>query len=200
MSDFLSFFKDNSVSITVVITITSVFVTFWFSRKNYKLAKDKLEKDNVAIQAKIEADKKSLRQQMITNNIAPMRQAWINDVREKSAELLADLHLILYSKISRANNNDIIKNQEESVKDLIKKIQYKWSYLSILLPLPTKNNPEGTSQKIITCFNALMELTYLPNDKINKSDINKSLGECTVFLRQLLKEEWEVTKSLKEIE
>lgn len=200
MSDFLSFFKDNSVSITVVITITSVFVTFWFSRKNYKLAKDKLEKDNVAIQAKIEADKKSLRQQMITNNIAPMRQAWINDVREKSAELLADLHLILYSKISRANNNDIIKNQEESVKDLIKKIQYKWSYLSILLPLPTKKNPEGTSQKIITCFNALMELTYLPNDKINKSDINKSLGECTVFLRQLLKEEWEVTKSLKEIE
>lgn len=200
MSDFLLFFKDNSVSITVVITITSVFVTFWFSRKNYKLAKDKLEKDNVAIQAKIEADKKSLRQQMITNNIAPMRQAWINDVREKSAELLADLHLILYSKISRANNNDIIKNQEKSVKDLIKKIQYKWSYSSILLPLPTKNNPEGTSQKIITCFNALMELTYLPNDKINKSDINKSLGECTVFLRQLLKEEWEVTKSLKEIE
>ncbi|WP_265524962.1 YneF family protein, partial [Providencia rustigianii] len=38
---------------------------------------------------KINESKKALRQQMITNNIAPMRQAWINEVRDKISELLS---------------------------------------------------------------------------------------------------------------
>ena len=189
MSDFLTVVKDNALAITTlggVLTIIGAGIGFWL---NFRLSRKKLE-----------SDKKALRQQMITNNIAPMRQAWINDVRDKSAELLSDLHLILYSKIKRGKNDTLNDSQHNSVMNLIQGIQYKWSYLNLLLPLPTESNKEEKSSKIINCFEKIMKLTYLPNTEVDKKDVNDSLKECTALLRQLLKEEWEVTKSLKEIE
>ena len=149
---------------------------------------------------KMKEDKKALRQQMITNNIAPMRQAWIIELRQKSAELLADFHLILYSKLSKKSGINLSETKENEILNLMTTIQYKSSYLGMLLPLSTKEKPEEKSKKIAIHLNVLMKMTYLPNDTVSKEDVNKELGECINTIKNLIKDEWEVTKSLTEIE
>ncbi|QXO44168.1 hypothetical protein [Morganella morganii] len=96
MSDFLTVVKDNALAITTLVgvfTIMGASIGFWL---NFRLSRKKLE-----------SDKKALRQQMITNNIAPMRQAWINDVRERASNFIHQskvLRMILFSAISDTLN------------------------------------------------------------------------------------------------
>ncbi|HHR6455418.1 TPA: hypothetical protein ACS772_000855 [Providencia alcalifaciens] len=189
MDNALLFLKDNAVAVGIVLTIVGLIggaigasVRFLIDSK------------------KIENEKKALRQQMITNNIAPMRQAWINEVRQKSAELLADFHLILYGKISKNNKTQLSIIKDSDILDLMTTIQYKSSYLSLLLPLSTEKKPEEKSKQIAKHLNILTKMTALPNDKVVKEQVNKELRECIQAIKELIKDEWEVTKSLKEIE
>lgn len=189
MDSALLFLKDNAVAVGVVLTfiglvgaVVGASVRFLIDSK------------------KIENEKKALRQQMITNNIAPMRQAWIIELRQKSAELLADFHLILYGKLSKKSGTKLSEIKENEILNLMTTIQYKSSYLGMLLPLSTKEKPEEKSKKIAKHLNVLMQMTYFPNDAISKEDINKELGECINTIKELIKDEWEVTKSLTEIE
>ncbi len=184
MSDFFTLIKDNKEVISVIV-IVSGGVGFLL---NYFLARKK-----------INDERKYVRQQMITNNIAPMRQAWIIELRQKSAELLADFHLILYGKLSKKSGSHLSDIKNNEILALIGTIQYKVSYLDMLLPLSTKEKPEEKSKKIAKHLNSLMEMTYCANDEINKEDINNELRECINTIKALIKDEWDVTKSITEI-
>ncbi|SPY60729.1 Uncharacterised protein [Providencia stuartii] len=103
MSDFITLIKDNKEAVGFIVAVSGgigFFLNYFLARK------------------KIKEDKKALRQQMITNNIAPMRQAWINDVRSKVSEFIHDsltlrvevLAYILHAQKKQANpNNSRIK-------------------------------------------------------------------------------------------
>ncbi|MEX6385318.1 hypothetical protein AB6F61_20850 [Providencia hangzhouensis] len=144
---------------------------------------------------KINESKKALRQQMITNNIAPMRQAWINDVRKSSADIIADFHFILYTHLAYENKS---YEKLKSISDeTALKLQYKISYLQLLLP---STNRDEKSKKIDNLIDDLMDLTYLKKGKLNKKDVDDKLEEIAICTQELLKKEWEVTKSLEEME
>lgn len=202
MSHILLFFKDNSVLVNIFISILSVILgsggTLWISRKNYKLAKEKLEKDNAITQAKIEADKKALRQQMITNNIAPMRQKWINDLRSTSSQFISEAIFITTfdaykkgkeNKKYKRKNNDIEKKFDEIKMSIIRTV----TYLDLLLPVADKEEEARKIRKIMTDL-------ILRKENYTAEEINQKVFDMKKQLRFLLKKEWEVTKSLKEIE
>ncbi len=189
MDSALLFLKDNAVAVGIVLTIVGLIGGAIGASARFLIDSKKIENE-----------KKALRQQMITNNIAPMRQAWINEVRQKSAELLADFHLILYGKISKNNKTQLSILKDSDILDLMTTIQYKSSYLSLLLPLSTEKKPEEKSKQIAKHLNILTKMAALPNDKVVKEQVNKELRECVQVIKELIKDEWEVTKSLKEIE
>lgn len=83
---------------------------------------------------KINESKKALRQQMITNNIAPMRQAWINDLRKTSSEIIGHLQFIIQIK-------SLIKSRDTNAKLFYIEHRSKYyellcqiNYLELLLP------------------------------------------------------------------
>lgn len=141
---------------------------------------------------KINESKKALRQQMITNNIAPMRQAWINDLRKTMADFLSQCEtfsLVLYLH----EENSFSENKFDANKDKIiriKNLMLTYRYLVLLLPV---NEAEATVIKGL--------MTDVMNRIINDTDIyDKDLVLISAKTQELLKREWEVTKSLKEIE
>ena len=211
MSDILLFFKDNSVPITAFTAILGAVlgsgITFWFSRQNYKLAKEKLEKENAITQAKIEADKKALRQQMITNNIAPMRQAWINNLRDKAGEYIVKANYAIgFEKFIK---NSPMKQSDSKKYDLlydnylnrILKTDSLYILIKLLLPFDNNSNNEELADKVSLTLNEVND--FLGKEAPTTEEINnaeENLNKLADELKILLKQEWMVTKSLKEIE
>ncbi|HCT9654166.1 hypothetical protein ACS7D7_15450 [Proteus mirabilis] len=141
---------------------------------------------------KINESKKALRQQMITNNIAPMRQAWINDLRKTMADFLSQcetLSLVFHlHKENRFSENEIDANKDKIIR--IKNLMLTYRYLVLLLPA---NEDEVTAIKNL--------MTGVMNCIINNTDTyDEDLVSISIKTQELLKREWEVTKSLKEIE
>ena len=207
MSDFLLFFKDNAVSITAFTAILSAVlgsgITIWFSRQNHKLAKEKLEKENVITQAKIEADKKALCQQMITNNIAPMRQEWINDLRKKASRLFAVIDILSSYKLAvQIKNHSFTTAFEKTFETALVEQKELTAYLKMALPFSRNDHKEDISDIIRNHLTTIdTELSYKGEWNQNKSDEVLNMATCCANnFKVLFKNEWNETKSLKEID
>lgn len=144
---------------------------------------------------KINESKKALRQQMITNNIAPMRQAWINDLRNTMADFLSQCEMLFFVfllyKENRFSENEIDENKDKIIR--IKSLMRTYRYLVLLLPAN-----EADSLSIKELLSDAME--QILSDENQDSDISEITTSISKKTQALLKREWEVTKSLKEIE
>ncbi|HEJ9411926.1 TPA: hypothetical protein SMM66_000493 [Proteus mirabilis] len=168
---------------------------------------------------KLKENKKALRQQMITNNIAPMRQAWINEVRNKVSEFNHQARM-LRSKIY-TNFGTGIEHSKEELTRLNNEISsdfYRLNELSeildLLLPFNidsenrreefAENLRDGINETIKNCTQVLFLISKNEKDvKIMTSAINSirtSVDKVNSSAKKLLLQEWRVTKSLKEIE
>lgn len=188
MSDFITLIKDNKEVVSFIVA-TSGGIGFFL---NYLLARKKIKED-----------RKSLRQQMITNNIAPMRQEWINDIRIKISKLLS-----LLDYIAMYHNSHYSKNEEWKVE--IKKIYDEnvlladelYIYILIALPFSRDDKKEDLADeirdKIKKIYEKIQHNTLLSSDEY-KAILN-DIHSCLNTVKLLLKKEWEETKSLKEIE
>ncbi|WP_368878874.1 hypothetical protein [Proteus mirabilis] len=165
---------------------------------------------------KLKENKKALRQQMITNNIAPMRQAWINDVRKQSSNFIHQskvLRMILLSTISNVLKltAEDKKEREHNASIIYYQLNESAQYLDVLLPYSIKgdkNEPEADKlrrqiQTIIELFDDIFaDIDHGKTDNIN-TNINKILESTNLAIRHtkdVLLKEWRETKSLKEIE
>ncbi|OQP28734.1 hypothetical protein B2H99_02270 [Morganella morganii] len=189
MSDFLTVVKDNALAITTLVGVFTIIGTglgFWF---NFKLSRKKLE-----------SEKKALRQQMITNNIAPMRQAWINDLRLTSSQFISEAIFIsayhTYKKNKSKDENED-NDEEKKFNEMKVSIIRTTTYLDLLLPSKTEKNKEKEAQKI---RKIMKELIFCNEKNMSPEEFNQKVINIKIELRSLLKKEWEVTKSLKEIE
>lgn len=192
------------------------FLTNWWKRKKYLLDKQKLEHEIESSRAKIESDKKALRQQMITNNIAPMRQAWINDVRSKTSEFIHDslkLRIEIHAYILHAQENEPIPITSESIEYILfSKINLESRYLDLLLPfnLPEEERNEEVAESlrgniIDIRWNFDEIFSSVDNGIYNDLEpyVNNVLrlsNEAIENSKKLLLQEWRVTKSLSEID
>lgn len=192
MFDFLIVVKDNALAITTlggIFTIIGGFIGAWI--------KNKREKEKYALEKqKIESDKKSLRQQMITNNIAPMRQAWINNVRDQISALITTsdftrtyLHDIESSHAMFKDENERLKLTMDYGADAVRIL----NNIKLLLPINEINY-----SLLIDDLKKLID--NIISNSLNKIDREKLVDKIINDSRELLKKEWEVTKSLKEIE
>ncbi len=209
-----------SVIIKIIYTLVAGAIggvcAFWWSRKKYLLAKQKLEHEIESSRAKIEADKKSISQQMITNNIAPMRQAWINDVRSKVSEFIHDsltLRVEVLAYILHAQKNKPIPITPESREYILfSKINFGSRYLDVLLPfnLPEEERNEEIAESLRKniidirwnfdeIFSSFDEGKY-HNLEGNMDNILGLSNEAIENSKKLLLQEWRVTKSLSKIE
>lgn len=187
MDNALLFLKDNAVSVGIVLTIVGLIGGAIGASVRFLI-------DN----KKIENEKKALRQQMITNNIAPMRQKWINELREKIARFLA-----IATYLRRCNtegNKENISNDVYYLRFLEKVDEFYSVYYSIEIMLPSQKekNKEELSESIRESLNKIREL--ITNSTTTNKILNDTINRDLVKIRNLLKQEWEVTKSLKEIE
>ncbi|MDM3686252.1 hypothetical protein O9368_01440 [Proteus mirabilis] len=191
-------------------------LSYWWNRKKYLLAKQKLEHEIELSRNKIEDDKKALRQQMITNNIAPMRQAWINDVRERTSNFIHQskvLRMILFSTLlNKSNlNKDEIIDRERNASTIYYQLNESAQYLDVILPYSIdgdRDEPEADKLRIniiniIDTFDSL----FKDIDSKNLDNIDKYLNEILSITnlaskntKDILLKEWRETKSLKEIE
>ncbi len=182
------------------------FLTNWWKRKKYLLEKQRLEHEIELSRNKIEADKKALRQQMITNNIAPMRQEWINDLRTSATQYIDNMkHILSFEKykdfIQGNTNNKEFELRRDKYLKRIEKVLYISNYMSILLPFKSEKKPEVLAENVrdtlakIEIFLGIPEPTQ---DEIKQTNI--LLDKLINDFRFLLKEEWNKTKELKEIE
>lgn len=192
MDSALLFLKDNAVAVGIVLTIVGLIggaigasVRFLIDSK------------------KIENEKKALRQQMITNNIAPMRQAWINDIRTKITKLLSLLDYIATYRNSHESDNEEWKvNIKKIYDENILLVDELYIYILIALPFSRDGKKEGFADeirdKIKSIYKKLQGSAKLSNDEYNI--ILDDIHSCLEVVKLLLKKEWEETKSLKEIE
>ncbi|HCT7990379.1 MULTISPECIES: hypothetical protein [Proteus] len=176
------------------------FLTNWWKRKKYLLDKQRLEYEIELSRNKIETDKKSLRQQMITNNIAPMRQAWINDLRKTSSEIISHLNFIVQIKLL-IKAGDITAGSfyvEHKAKyyELLRQI----NYLELLLPVKEDGTVPIESDSIKNNLENILKKLSNESQNNNIKKIEREIEQLSITIRILLKKEWEVTKSLKEIE
>lgn len=188
MDNTLLFLKDNAVAVGIVLTIVGLIggaigasVRFLIDSK------------------KIENEKKALRQQMITNNIAPMRQEWIDEVRLKSSELISSLQFIITYKTMHNSNLPEYQSMRDRATLEMFEIHSKSIYFELLLPISENKDDKEIVDKIKENIRNLMNFTYKPNDGIVKNDVFKEINACVKNIQILLKKEWEVTKSLNEI-
>ncbi|MEX6144594.1 hypothetical protein AB6G26_10760 [Providencia hangzhouensis] len=145
---------------------------------------------------KINESKKSLRQQMITNNIAPMRQAWINDLRSSVAGYLSDVYFIyVYESSSEGDGKKELKN--EWMKRNISFLE-KYNYIYLLLPFSRENKIEEKAESLRASLLKLNEMIS-NSKKTLESDIYNEIKNARELTKLLLKEEWDETQSLKEI-
>ncbi|WP_025152248.1 hypothetical protein [Morganella morganii] len=187
MSDFLTVVKDNALAITTLVgvfTIIGAGLGFWL---NFRLSRKKLE-----------SDKKALRQQMITNNIAPMRQEWINDLRSKVATYISSTKYVLNFKHRNAPSTFNDDNPMYLYfREMARVSDEAQQYIDLVLP-ENANNKDPEADEIRFIMGEVDEL--LSTDSYEYVDVIILLDRCAQETKTLLKKEWEVTKSLKEIE
>lgn len=155
---------------------------------------------------KINESKKALRQQMITNNIAPMRQAWINDLRASATQYIDNMkHILSFEKykdfIQSSTNNEEFELRKKEYLKRIEKVIYISTYMSLLLPFKNKKNTEILAENVrdkLAEIEIFLGVTEPTQDEIKQTNI--LLDELINDFRFLLKEEWNKTKELKEIE
>ncbi|MEQ4713925.1 hypothetical protein ABN057_16590 [Providencia alcalifaciens] len=184
MDYFFTFIKDNKEAVGFIVTVSGV-IGFLL---NYLLARKKIKEN-----------KKSLRQQMITNNIAPMRQKWINELRLASAEYFADINfIVIYQNSDNKSFRDEFRNQYTNA---VLKYQFKYSKLDLILPFKRKDNDEEEAENVREKLKELDSYFRVDKDKRPSiEDVKTKINECRQLLKLLLKKEWEATKSLSEIE
>ncbi|SQI34672.1 Uncharacterised protein [Providencia alcalifaciens] len=151
---------------------------------------------------KMKEAKKSIRQQMITNNIAPMRQAWINDVRNKASDFLSNCYFILSYQLAKGNNNQhFIQDFEEILKRELIRHSELFFYLQMALPFSRGVNNEDVSEAIRIHIKYINEnlSSHSSVTQERHDDIFRVISCCSNNFKVLFKNEWNETKSLKEI-
>ncbi|HFT2419667.1 TPA: hypothetical protein ACHWIX_004569, partial [Providencia stuartii] len=152
----------------------------------------------------------------ITNNIAPMRQAWINDVRSKVSEFIHDsltLRVEVLAYILHAQKNKPIQITPESREYILfSKINFGSRYLDVLLPfnLPEEDRNEEIAESL---RKNIIDIRWNFDEIFSSFDngiydnlepyLNKVLSlsdEAIENSKKLLLQEWRVTKSLSEID
>lgn len=177
----------------------------------------KVLQDNI----KINDQRKFIRQEMTSNNISHMRQAWINDLRAKSASFInATTNIIansdLYFKLKEIPyNGQRLPEHTQKIDDLqmeidtnIREIRGLTSYLDLLLPFSDKtiqkSEPEADNIRIIIkkITSKSYDVITTDYDELIKllDDLAKLLDDLVKELKILLLKEWRVTKSLHELE
>lgn len=136
---------------------------------------------------------------MITNNIAPMRQAWINDLRKTSSEIIGHLQFIIQIK-------SLIKSRDTNAKLFYIEHRSKYyellcqiNYLELLLPANKDGSQPIESSNVKTKLENI--LNHL-NKKTTDNNLKKTRNEIeqlSIEIKVILKKEWEVTKSLNEM-
>ncbi|WP_341268763.1 hypothetical protein [Morganella morganii] len=185
---FFTLIKDNK-EVIAVIALVSGGIGFLL---NYFLARKKINED-----------RRSVRQQMITNNIAPMRQEWINDLRSKASRFFVVVDIIASCKQAKLDKNtDFIEKFKDSlITSLMEKYELEL-YLTMALPF-SRDNHEETIPDIIR-----NHLTYISKNisyktkwhKKKSDEIDNAVICCANHFKVLFKNEWNETKSLKEID
>ncbi len=166
---------------------------------------------------KMEEDKKALRQQMITNNIAPMRQEWINDLRTNLSNFLyiskrvnnhISFYVTRYMEINPSSPKEVpdyLKELEKQIEKDVLKINEIFTYVNLLLPFASKTKMEYEAELLRKCM-MIMCQSYMnvfidkPNIPTYIETIIKVEPYCQRYVKKVLKKEWDETKSLKEIE
>lgn len=155
---------------------------------------------------KINESKKALRQQMITNNIAPMRQAWINDVREKASLFLANAgaiqdHMEYIEELKKNHTKEEYEVLESRFFEKIDKNDELYVQLKLLLPFENGDNKEELAVNTMNSLKIVYDTIGFNNQ--TKEEIienNKEIDNCAEKFKILLKDEWNKTKSLKELD
>lgn len=202
MDIFFTFIKDNKEVLLFIVTVSGsigFFLNYFLTRK------------------KMKEGKKALRQQMITNNIAPMRQAWINDVRKASSEFafstikakgLIELYLCKLAEFNPDTSDhlpsDVIE-LEKLIDKEIHKLNEIYTYIDLLLPSDSNRKNEYRAEMVRKCMRLTCEyFNKIISEKKNiQGYIIRNLKihpYLKLHTKKLLKKEWDETKSLKEIE
>ncbi|HEK2000883.1 TPA: hypothetical protein ACNH9C_000566 [Proteus mirabilis] len=147
---------------------------------------------------KLKENKKALRQQMITNNIAPMRQEWINDLRKSCADYFSDINLIIV--YTNSKNDEFKLEMREEYKSRMVSLSKKFVYIDLLLPFKRDNNEEVEAEEFRDSLSEVNSFFNSTEDKPSFNDMKKHIADSREKLKKLLKKEWEETKSLREID
>lgn len=155
---------------------------------------------------KMKEDKKAIRQQMITNNIAPMRQAWINDLRRAAVEFsAASEKTYFYFKNYQYEQLIPFRDEKELFNLLystIENLRKEYFKLDLLLPSTNEFRAESLADEIRICMKYIVDYFDTGNNysALNEKQFDERIEVLNNKIKKLLKNEWEVTKSLKEIE
>ncbi|MBG6028371.1 hypothetical protein I5F10_12385 [Proteus mirabilis] len=147
---------------------------------------------------KLKENKKALRQQMITNNIAPMRQEWINDLRKSCADYFSDINLIIV--YTNSKNDEFKLEMREEYKSRMFSLSKKFVYIDLLLPFKRDNNEEVEAEEFRDSLSEVNSFFNSTEEKPSLKDMKKHIADSREKLKKLLKKEWEETKSLREID
>ncbi|EML0364719.1 hypothetical protein RI835_004137 [Providencia rettgeri] len=181
MSDFITLIKDNKEAVGFIVAVSGgigFFLNYFLARK------------------KIKEDKKAIRQQMITNNIAPMRQAWISEVRVKISEFISTSNFARIYMHDLKSDDKLFSNENERHRLIVEHCSKSVMALcSLKLLLPVNEDDYSLLVDDLTKINENVNTNSL-SDEERKNLVNKIINQS----RKLLKKEWEVTKSLNEIE
>ncbi|HGN1931971.1 TPA: hypothetical protein ACKRW7_000132 [Providencia rettgeri] len=199
MFDFLIVVKDNAIAITTLVGVFTIIGGFIGAHIKNKREKEKYELEK----QKIESDKKSIRQQMITNNIAPMRQEWINDIRSKATKFLSLIdYMALYQNSHDSDDEEWKLRMKKIFDDNALLVDELYLYLLVALPFSREEKKEEIAEsirkKITGLYKRLQYDKTLPDEDYEK--ILTDIHSCLEDVKLLLKKEWEETKSLKEID
>lgn len=125
-----------------------------------------------------------------------MRQAWINEVRNLASEYLSDVNFVVVYDGNDKKTKDMLM---DVYKEKALSYQLKYSRLDLMLPFQREGNDEREAEDV---RNKLYEINdYFNNGStLTSSDMKDKIKECRALLKILLKKEWEVTKSLREID
>lgn len=173
---------------------------------------------------KINDQRKFIRQEMTSNNISHMRQAWINDLRTNAASFIsltndvistADIYFKINTDLSNLEDHEkfcnIIRMGQDSLIEMnnnISKIRSLYSYLDLLLPFscPELNKLEPEADEIRRLIKEIKsKVNYVLADdykELSTLSVNLTglLDSLVGELKMLLYKEWKVASTLKELE
>lgn len=209
MSNFINLLENNAGVIGILVTLSATLggiIVFIYNA--------------IHGSKKMKADKKTLKQQMITNNIAPMRQAWINDLRKNISDFnmtakIAIYELYKYFGSGQKSSDSELKIVEKKILKDYYKLNELAEYLNLLLPFSTEgenarkeeyaDNLREAIKETIQGFDAIFDLLSNRSDDEasyieTANTINSSIEKVSDMAKKLLLQEWRVTKSLKELD